>query len=199
MPFLAEIRHICILILIQLKFSALIIILSQNPLKPKPNKRDTLLRKPEPGDAYSIYRLIKQSPPLDPNSIYSYHLLCHHYRDTCIVAEKNGEIVGFISAYLVPGRPQTLFVWQVVVDASLRGKGLARVMLNSLLAGGACKDVRQLEVTVNPSNQASRRLFDAFAQLKECELKESIFMQAEDFGGEEHEQEILLSIGPFSA
>lgn len=160
---------------------------------------DIMLRKPQSGDEYAIYRLIKQSPPLDLNSIYSYHLLCRHFSDTCVLAELQGEIVGFISAYLEPNNPDTLFVWQVVVADGQRGKGLARMMLNSLLASPACTDARMLESTVNPSNHASRRLFESFAQQHGCTLKESVFLDEDKFGNEEHEKEILLSVGPFNS
>jgi L-2,4-diaminobutyric acid acetyltransferase len=160
--------------------------------------RDTMLRKPEPGDEFAIYKLIKQSPPLDPNSIYSYHLLCRHFRDTCIVAEHNGEIVGFISAYLEPTRAQTLFVWQVVVAASQRGQGLARTMLDALFDRPSCSTVDMLESTVNPSNLASRRLFESFARHHGYPLNESVFLEEDQFGDQEHEKEILLSIGPFT-
>lgn len=162
------------------------------------NEPDTMLRKPKPGDEYAIYRLIKQSPPLDPNSIYSYHLLCRHFSDTCVVTEQQGEITGFISAYLEPNNPDTLFVWQVVVADSQRGKGLARTMLNTLLASPACSDTRTLESTVNPSNQASRRLFEGLAEQHGCKMEESIFLDEEHFGDEEHEKEILLTVGPLN-
>lgn len=167
-------------------------------MRPGFNSRDILLRKPTTGDEYAIYRLIKQSPPLDPNSIYSYHLLCRHFSDTCIVAEQQGKIVGFISAYLIPNSPDTLFVWQVVVADSQRGKGLAKMMLNAIYASPVCSGVRVLESTVNPSNQASRRLFESFAQQQGCALKESIFLEEDQFGDEEHEKEVLLSVGPLN-
>jgi L-2,4-diaminobutyric acid acetyltransferase len=167
-------------------------------MQPGLNGHEVMLRKPNPDDGYAIYRLIKQSPPLDPNSVYSYYLLCRHFSDTGVVAEQQGEIVGFISAYLEPNSPDTLFVWQVVVADSQRGKGLAKRMLKSLLESPACADVRILESTVNPSNQASRRLFESFANQQGCALTESIFLEEEQFGGEEHEKEILLSIGPLN-
>ena len=162
------------------------------------SKYDVMLRKPQSGDEYAIYRLIKQSPPLDLNSIYSYHLLCRHFTDTCVLAEQQGEIVGFISAYLEPNNPHILFVWQVVVACGQRGKGLARMMLNTLLSSPACTNARMLESTVNPSNHASRRLFESFAQQHNCNLKESVFLDEEQFGDEQHEQEILLSVGPLN-
>lgn len=153
------------------------------------------LRRPEAGDGFPIHQLISQSPPLDLNSVYNYHLLTHHFADTCVVAEVAGSVVGFLSAYLIPGRPDTLFVWQVVVDASQRGHGLAGLMLEELLQRPACSGVRYLEATVNPSNGASRRLFERQAHSIGSTLQEHPFLGAEDFGpGAGHEDEILLHI-----
>jgi len=153
------------------------------------------LRRPEFRDGFPIHQLIQQSPPLDLNSVYNYHLLTHHFADTCVVAEAAGSVVGFLSAYLIPGRPDTLFVWQVVVDASQRGLGLAGKMLDALLQRPACSGVHYLEATVNPSNGASRRLFERQAQSIGSTLQEHLFLAAEEFGpGAGHESEILLRI-----
>ena len=73
-------------------------------------KDDVLFRPPGTNDGLKIHRLIADSPPLDLNSIYSYCLLGAHFRDTCILAERAGEPIGFISAYRIPKRPDTLFV-----------------------------------------------------------------------------------------
>lgn len=159
------------------------------------SKKETLLRKPTRADGLQLHRLIAQNPPLDPNSVYSYHLLTHHFADTCVVAEFAGEIVGFISAYIVPSRPDTLFVWQVVVDPAQRGRGIARLMLSALLSRPACAQVRTLEATVNPSNSASRALFQRYAEDWGGHLAEEEFLDRNAFGdGGEHESEILLRI-----
>lgn len=159
------------------------------------SKKEIYLRKPTRADGYRIHQLIEQSPPLDPNSIYSYHLLTHHFGDTCIVAEVGGKVVGFISAYIVPNRPDTLFVWQVVVDKSQRGRGIARMMLSGLLSRPECSNARYLEATVNPSNNASRRLFERYAEDWGEHVIEEEFLSATAFGeGSAHESEILLRI-----
>ncbi len=165
-------------------------------MQPLLSKYEIMLRKPKPGDESTIHNLIKQSPPLDLNSIYSYHLLCRHFSETSIVAVDHNNIVGFISAYIKPNQSDTLFVWQVVVAPSQRGKGLARLMLQSILAGSACDEVKIVESTVNPSNVASRKLFEGIARKHKCSVKESLFMNKESFGNHSHEEEILLTIGP---
>jgi L-2,4-diaminobutyric acid acetyltransferase len=160
------------------------------------NSRITL-RPPEPGEGKHVHELIKRCPPLDLNSSYSYFLLCSHFRDTCIVAEANGRLVGFLSAYLIPDRPDTLFAWQMAVDETARGQGLAGRMLEQLLKQPTCAMVRSVETTVSPSNLASRRVFTRLAEKLQTGSTEETFLEAAQFGAEAHEAEQLIRIGPW--
>ncbi len=152
-------------------------------------------RQPSATDGLKIHRLVADSPPLDLNSIYSYYLLSGHFADTCVVAEQCGELIGFISAYRIPQRFDTLFVWQVVVSKASRGQRIAWRMLQALLARFSRDDVRYLEATVNPSNAASRGLFERLAETRTTAVQVKSFLAASAFGSStEHEAEILLRI-----
>jgi L-2,4-diaminobutyric acid acetyltransferase len=155
-----------------------------------------MLRKPTGEDGFQLYELIRRSPPLDTNSVYCYALIGKHFADTSMVAELDGDIVGFISAYIPPGREDTIFIWQVAVDEKARGHGLAKLMLFSLLERPECGKVHYLETTVSPSNTASRRLFERLASENGVEVEESEFLAEEDFGDQQHESEPLLRVGP---
>lgn len=156
------------------------------------------LRQPQRSDGAAIHRLIGQCPPLDVNSLYAYLLLCEHHAATCIVAEGSaGRIDGFISAYFVPERPDVLFVWQVAVHARARGHRLARRMLRELLQRPGLEHVRYLETTVGPDNKASRRTFAGLAREDGAHVAEQPLFDHQAFGGADHDDEMLLKIGPF--
>ena len=152
---------------------------------------------PRVSDGAAIRRLIDACKPLDVNSLYAYLLLCEHHAGTCVVARRDEHIVGFVSAYRIPQREDTLFVWQVAVDASTRGTGLAKAMLRDLLARPLVRGSTHLETTVSPSNTASRRLFHALARELDAPVNETVLFAESDFGGEDHECETLIRIGPF--
>lgn len=156
------------------------------------------IRPPVLEDGKAVHELIQRCPPLDVNSSYNYFLLCSHFRDTCVVAEAHDRIVGFLSAYLIPSRPDTLFVWQVAVDEAARGLGLAGRMLEQVAERPACASVRTLETTISPSNLSSRRVFERFAGKRQAESSEEIFLEARHFGAEAHEDERLIRIGPWN-
>lgn len=158
------------------------------------NEGGVLLRNPRDDEGYVIHDLIKRSPPLDTNSIYCYYLLTRHFHKTCVLAEVDENVIGFISAYRIPERPDTLFVWQVVVDAGQRGRGIGRMMIEDLLGRPECEGVRYLETTVGPTNKASRKLFLAYAKRRGTSVDEQLFLPASAFGDGDHESEMLLRI-----
>lgn len=121
-------------------------------------------RQPEASDGPEIWELVRNCKPLDENSMYCNLLQCDHFSDTCVVAELDGEIVGWVSGYVVPDEPETVFVWQVAVDASARGMGLGKRMLDALLDRPACEDVTRLKTTITRDNAASWALFRKLAR-----------------------------------
>ena len=82
-------------------------------------------RHPTLDDGSKIYSLVKSCPPLDVNSQYFYYILCKDFSNTCVVAEYDRNLLGFVSAYLQPEKSQSLFVWQVAVFKNERRKRLA--------------------------------------------------------------------------
>jgi diaminobutyrate acetyltransferase len=119
-----------------------------------------VLRPPQPADGAALWRLTKDSKVLDLNSSYYYLLWCRDFADTTVIAELDGEPVGFVTGYFRPNDPDTLMVWQVAVDEAARGRGLASQMLDELVAR---TNARALETTIVAHNEASLRTFARFA------------------------------------
>lgn len=157
------------------------------------------LREPRIEDGRHTYSLIERSKPLDLNSLYCYLLLADHFRETCVVAERCGYPVGFISAYVHPSKENTLFVWQVAVDETVRKQGIAGRMLENLVQRPGLRFVSYLETTVNPSNLSSRFLFESFAKRLSAPCNTSTLFSEGLFGNTDHEAEILFRIGPFGS
>lgn len=142
-------------------------------------------------------QLVESVGVLDRNSCYLYLLLCRDFADTCVIAESNRELAGFVTAYRPPSRPEVLFVWQVGVARAARRQGLAKRMLRKLLSLPACQDVRFLEATVTPSNAASRNLFELLAdELGAARVWCNGFCSEQFAIPHEHEDELLIRIGP---
>lgn len=152
------------------------------------------LRAPRPTDGAAVWRLISSCTPLDENSMYCNLLQCTHFADTCVLAERGDEVVGWISGYLMPADPRTLFVWQVAVSEAARGAGLGQRVLADLLARGACANVDRVQTTITDDNGASWGLFTRFADRAGAALSQKTqFCRERHFDGA-HATERLVTL-----
>jgi len=144
----------------------------------------------------ALHRLVGECPPLDTNSSYCNLLQCSHFGATSIAAFIGDELTGSVTGYLVPGRHDTLFVWQVAVHPDARGKKLGRTMLRKLTERMLVQGVRFIETSITPENEASWRLFTGFAtEMRAQTVRSVMFERMLHFQGV-HDTEYLLRIGP---
>lgn len=109
----------------------------------------------------------------------------------------DGELCGFVSGYLIPHRPDTLFVWQVAVAEQARGMRLASQMIRHILSRPGQASVNSLETTITPGNEASWALFRGLARDLVSVCEESVMFDKEQHFSGQHESEMLMRIGPF--
>jgi L-2,4-diaminobutyric acid acetyltransferase len=158
---------------------------------------DLILRTPSADDGPALHHLIASCPPLDRNSRYCNLLQVTHFADTAVVADRGGVLQGSVTGYLVPGAPDTLFIWQVAVHEQARGQGLATRMIEEIAGREICRSVRWLETTIDPDNAASWRAFQKFAEARGAPAQQALhFSRQVHFEGV-HGDEVLLRIGPF--
>ncbi|MCB1616695.1 MAG: diaminobutyrate acetyltransferase [Pseudomonadales bacterium] len=157
--------------------------------------------EPTGEQGHQVTSLIKRCPPLDTNSAYCNLLQCHHFSSTsCAVITARNELVGFVSGYLIPDKePDTLFIWQVAVDTSIRGQGIGQKMILNILSRKICRHTRFLETTVTEANTASEALFSKLAStLRSPEIEKSMLFDKQKHFLGLHDSEVLYRIGPFS-
>ncbi|MBB3064765.1 diaminobutyrate acetyltransferase [Limibacillus halophilus] len=156
-----------------------------------------VLRSPTAGDGAAVNDLIERCAPLDENSIYCNLLQCSHFNETCVLAEAEDKVLGFVSGYLLPRDDETLFIWQVAVDKRARGRKLAQSMILELLHRPACLNVSGLQTTITPTNKASQALFSTLAEQLDAPVEQRILFDRERHFGGDQQSEVLWDIGPF--
>ncbi|KQX50153.1 hypothetical protein ASE09_17150 [Streptomyces sp. Root66D1] len=157
-------------------------------------------------DGSALWRIARDSGELDVNSPYSYLLWCRDFADTTAVArDAEGRPVGFVTGYLRPDAPRTLFVWQVAVDGSHRGTGVAGALLDALAARVAAeRGLDRMEATVTPGNAPSDRMFRSYARRHGATVTQEVLFPSTAFPGAPgtdgtgHEPEVLYRIGPLT-
>lgn len=154
------------------------------------------LEQPTKSDGQGMWTLAKKTS-LDLNSAYKYIMMAEYFSETCVVAKENDEVVGFITGFIQPEHPDVIFIWQVGVDSSQRGKGLASKMLDAMLDRAALQDVHYLEATITKDNIPSQSLFKKLAKENNTNCKVTETFPAEVFPGDNGEAEYTYRIGPF--
>jgi L-2,4-diaminobutyric acid acetyltransferase len=142
----------------------------------------------------AVEKLIKRCPPLDLNSTYHYLIQSYYFNQTCSVAFDGEKIVAFVSGFIKPTNKNCLFIWQVAIDEDYRGKGLGIELIEFLLNQN--KEVNTIETTITKNNIASRRMFQKIVEKYKTRMAEEILFNKEEDFSNEHDSEMLITIGP---
>lgn len=123
-------------------------------------------------------------------------LQCSDFSDTCVVAERDGQLIGWVSGYRRPVVPAQLFIWQVAVAPDARGQGLAGRMLDGLLARAPLAGITHVLATITDDNRPSWGLFEALARRRRVPLQRSLRFERRIHFADAHASEWQVRIGP---
>ena len=143
------------------------------------------IRTPRTEDIGGIVALVEAcSPFLTAHESYIYWMYLRFFRETCAVAELDGEIVGWSS--ILPVAHGRYFIHQTGIAPDLRSKGLAGRMLSYLLEQLKDKAV-EFEFTIDRKNsacQALMRSVAASAGMQVAKRREPVELLEEQCGDE---------------
>ena len=153
---------------------------------------DLEFRPPSMEEGAAMWRIARDSGTLDLNTSYAYLIMARDFAATSRLAVSAGEPVGFVLGYRRPTAPERLFVWQIAVDESQRGRRVAARLLDGLLAD--LPEVTTLETTITADNTASQRLFTSFAERHGAEHTIEPLLTEAHFPDPGHGAELLHTI-----
>ena len=111
-----------------------------------------------PADVDKVYDLVKRCPPLRLFDKYIYRVQAEYFPETCFVAEKDFEIIGFISGFVSQKDPLVFFVWQYCVlephDKLFAPVSLIKNMIQNAREMGCQK----LQFTMDPEADRSKHV-----------------------------------------
>ncbi|WP_085033743.1 diaminobutyrate acetyltransferase [Ensifer aridi] len=155
-----------------------------------------IFRKPTHSHVADVWALIGLCPQLDRNTFYCELLLCTHFADTCAIAERSGEVVGWLSAYRPPTEPSTLFVWQIAVHPQMRNAGVGTGLILSALNRPCCESVTHIKATVAANNEASNLFFATLARDLGAPIRQAPWFDRDVHFKGRYESEYMTAIGP---
>lgn len=156
-----------------------------------------VIQAPEKHDGKYLWQVAKRTKVLDINSPYSYNLVATHFSQTSALAYMDDKPIGFLSAYLIPEEPKTLFIWQIGVVPQHHGKGVGFFMIKNIFCRKVFQNVTSIKTTITPSNIPSKKLFQKVSRYLQAQLTTTPFYSPMDFS-DTHEKEDLITIGPFN-
>ncbi|QKC66344.1 diaminobutyrate acetyltransferase [Mesorhizobium loti] len=153
-------------------------------------------REPTEIHAADVWDLIAKCPPLNRNSLYCELLLCTDFADTCVLAERDGEVVGWLATYRRPSEQSTLFIWQIAVHPEARSIGVGKGLIISALNRRSCDGVTHISATVTLSNSTTQSLFAGVARDMRAPIRQAIRFDRDIHFKGQHESEYTIAIGP---
>lgn len=152
------------------------------------------LRQPEPEDSARIDALAGGFTSHGMSSLQGSLMSHDGFRETSVLAEQDGALIGFVSAYRLPNDPQTLFVWRVDVSETARDTGLASLMMGHLMRVQACDGVTRVQTAIKPSDESAWTLFRRFARWQRSRMDIQPFITQALTPFNQHDTEMMVTI-----
>lgn len=139
------------------------------------------IRALQEGDIKAVREILTQGEPFVASyQNYIYWMLGRYFPSTCLVAEEDGRVLGYIGALLSPEK-QTLFVWQIAVKSDERGRQIGRKLLENVIMAAKNMGITQLEFAINDENIICRRMVEKLVQDLESTITEKEKYKDEGF------------------
>ena len=118
------------------------------------------IRKAREEDFIKIHNFVSSCGVLEKYPAHVYKIILRYFSDTCLIAEDGDKIAGFVSGFFSQREKHKYFLWQIGVDPALRGRGVGSSILKELEKRLGNKACRLIELSVDPENISSRKLFE---------------------------------------
>jgi L-2,4-diaminobutyric acid acetyltransferase len=120
---------------------------------------DVKIRPAKEEEFLDVYNFVSKCKPLENYSQHFYKIMLRYFSNSCFIAEFNKEIVGFVMGFKSQVDNSTFFLWQIGVFSYHRGKEIGKMLLNEFEKAGKNLGCKRIELTVDPENIPSQKLF----------------------------------------
>jgi len=119
------------------------------------------VRRTKETEFLEVHRFIRSIDWLENYPKHMYKILLRYFGNTCFIAEnEQEEIIGFVLGFKSQRHTDTYFLWQIGIHPSYQNEGLGAWLLSEIEKGLRSDDFEKIEVTVDPENLPSRKLFE---------------------------------------
>ena len=111
-------------------------------------------------DHLKIHKFTAECPPLENYPEHVYKIILRYFGNYCFIAEENGRIVAFVMGIIPQTLESTYFLWDIGVDPSYQKQGIGVELLDEIENELRKLGFRRIEVTIDPVNIPSQKLFE---------------------------------------
>lgn len=159
-----------------------------------PSSQNLTFRPLGVADVVDLQQAVRDCPPLTLHTPYTYWVALSKASGLCIGAWREDELAGFVVA--MPTTRSRLFVWQIGVRSSFRGRQVGQVMLRKAWQAAEKLGLDSLETSIEPSNKASAATFASFAKAENLSFNAIGTASIRDPAGKVAEREIEYLLQP---
>jgi L-2,4-diaminobutyric acid acetyltransferase len=119
------------------------------------------VRPAAPDDLRGVITIVQATALLDTHTPYTYWTVFSH--SLMLIAECEGQAIGFVMGLRDAGDPQRAFLWQIGVAFNRQALGVGRKLLAGWNASLRAKAITAFTTTIATENDVSLALFRGFA------------------------------------
>lgn len=117
------------------------------------------IRNAKETDSVSVYEFVSGLSPLENYFEHVYKILLRYFGNSCFIAEKDEDIIGFVMGFKSQDDKNIFFIWQIGVDSDFQGQRIGSTLLKKVEKKAEEMNCKRIELTVDPENIPSQRLF----------------------------------------
>ena len=130
----------------------------------KKSPQGVKIRSLRKSDIPKIRNFIRKHLDLKETWVYKgepwyYWTLSNLFSETCLVAEKDDSLIGFVAAYKDQITNKEVFIEDMLIDHDFRRKGLGTIMLSELIQRAQVSKCKSVWGTIDPQNSVSLSFF----------------------------------------
>ncbi len=132
----------------------------------------------------NVFELLSDNTPyVLPHHAYVYWIMGEYFPSLNLIAREKDAVVGFICA-LHSTEKNSVFIWQLVVDAAHKRMGTAMLLCDEIMEYVYKNGIKNIQITINDENTASIAFFTKLAKKYGTTLEKITLADLEGFESE---------------
>ena len=116
---------------------------------------DFKIRRVKEEDFFEIMNLASKCNPIPIERDSIYHLFTRYFADTCLVAEKDNKIVGYILGFFSQQDKTVAYIHNICVSPDFRRKKIGSSLYQKFFQNMKKKKCQRVFLIINPVNRLS--------------------------------------------